>query len=77
MGSGLWSRSSVTIIQSNSVDDRSIHRTTINQSIPCIKGTDLTSPELGTARGVQVLLVVLTKAGVCVSWKGFHCSLIN
>lgn len=51
MGSGLWSRSSVTIIQCNSVDDRSIHHAAINQSIPCIKGMDLTSQKLGEKEG--------------------------
>lgn len=51
MGSGLWSRSSVTIIQCNSVDNRSIYHADINQSISYIKGTDLTSQKLGEEEG--------------------------
>lgn len=51
MGSGLWSRSSVTIIQCNSDDNRSIYHTDINQSISSIKGTDLTSQKFGEKKG--------------------------
>lgn len=51
MGSGLWSRSSVTIIQRNSNDNRSIYHFDINQSICYIKGTDLTSQKLGGKEG--------------------------
>lgn len=62
MGSGLWSRSSVTITQCNSVDNRSIYHTDINQSIAYIGGTDLTSQEFGGGAS-KLLLLMLTKAG--------------
>lgn len=62
-GSGLWSRSGVTVIQGNSVDNRSIYQAGINQSIACIKGTALTSQKLGEKEGVQVAAVLLTKGG--------------